>query len=189
MPKKATSGKAVSSKAGKRPNVNQVRTKIRELAKEHQYDEQVLFSLAEFVNGGTFKAVEPSLQELKDAVIAAFDCSSYAELKKNGSFQLFIQDHNLKMTTKTAWLKVYRRFVGLPESERDAIGNTSINGVDVLRNFLPWKVFNLNPEAASAQDIKTAFNKLAKEHHPDHGGDAAIFERLKVMRDSLLAAY
>lgn len=181
--------KAATSKPGKRPNVNQVRTKIRELAKEHQCDEQILFSFAEFVNGGAFKAVEPSMQELKDAVIAGFNCSSYNELKKNGSFQLFIKDHNLKMNNKEAWLKVYRKFVGLPDSERDAIGSTSINGVDVLRNFLPWKVFDLNPDTATAQDIKTAFNTLAKEHHPDHNGNPAVFEQLKVMRDSLLAAY
>lgn len=181
--------KATSSKPGKRPNLNQVRAKIRELAKAHQYDEQILLSFAEFVNGGAFKPVEPGLQELKEAVIAAFDCSSYNELKKNGSFQLYVKDHGLKMTTKEAWLKVYRKFVGLPESERDAIGSTSINGVDVLRNFLPWKVFNLDPNTATAQDIKTAFNNLAKEHHPDHNGNAEVFERLKEMRDSLLAAY
>ncbi|PZV10955.1 MAG: molecular chaperone DnaJ [Leptolyngbya sp.] len=181
--------KAASSKPGKRPNINQVRAKIRELAKDHQFDEQILFSFAEFLNGGAFKAVEPSLQELKDAVMAAFNCSSYQELKKNGSFQLFVKDQSLKLTTKEAWLKVHRKFVGLPESERDAIGATSINGVDVLRNFLPWEVFALNSETATAQDIKTAFNELAKEHHPDHNGNSEVFERLKKMRDSLLAAY
>lgn len=189
MAKKAASSKSSSRKSVKRPNINQVRAKIRELAKEHQYDEQVLLSLAEFINGGAFKPVEPNVQDLKEAVIAAFNCSSYEELKKDGSFKLFVKDHNLKMTTKEAWLRVYRKFVGMPDSERNSIGATSINGVDVLRNFLPWKVFDLNPETATAADIKTAFNKLAKEHHPDHGGKAEVFEQLKVMRDSLLAAY
>jgi hypothetical protein len=181
--------KIASSKRKKRPNSNQVRAKIRELAEKHQYDQQILLCFAEFVNGGAFEVVEPSMQELKEAVIAAFDCSSYKELQKNASFKLFIQEHSLKMTTKEAWLKVYRRFVGLPESERDSIGGTSINGVDVLRNFLPWKVFALDPKVATADDIKSAFNKLAKEHHPDHGGNADVFEQLKIMRDSLLAAY
>jgi hypothetical protein len=186
---KATKGSASKSKAIKRPNANQVRVKIRELAQQYQYDEQVLLNLAEFVNGGEFKAVEPSMQELKDAVIKAFNCSSYQELKKNGNFQLFSKDHGLKMTNKDAWLIVYRKFVGLPDSERNSIGTTSINGVNVLRNFLPWKVFNLDPKAATTEDIKAAFNKLAKEHHPDHGGNADVFEQLKIMRDSLLAAY
>jgi hypothetical protein len=181
--------KTTSNQRKKRPNANQVRAKIRELNQEYKYDEQVLLSLAEFVNGGAFEVVEPSLQELKDAVIAAFGCSSYKELQKDISFKLFVQEHSLKMTTKDAWLKVYRKFVGLPEGERNSIGKTSINGVDVLRNFLPWKVFNLDPKAATVTDIKAAFNKLAKEHHPDHGGNADVFEQLKIMRDSLLAAY
>jgi hypothetical protein len=93
------------------------------------------------------------------------------------------------MNNKAAWLKVYRKFVGLPDSERDSIGSSSINGVDILRNFLPWKVFVLDPKTATEADIKASFNKLAKEHHPDHGGNPEVFERLKNMRDSLLAAY
>jgi hypothetical protein len=183
------SKKATSKSQKKRPNSNQVKAQILKLTQEYKYDEQVLLDFAEFVNGGAFKAAEPSMQELKSAVIAAFDCSSYKELQRNGSFRLFVEEHNLKMTKKEAWLKAYRKFVGLPESERNSIGKTSINGVDVLRNFLPWKVFDLNPKAATADDIKSAFNKLAKEHHPDHGGNADVFEQLKIMRDSLLAAY
>jgi DnaJ-class molecular chaperone len=61
--------------------------------------------------------------------------------------------------------------------------------VDVLRNFLPWEVFQLNPKTATSEDVKSAFNQLAKEHHPDHGGNPDVFEKLKSMRDSLLAAY
>ena len=182
-------GKKSARTRKKRPNVNQVRAMIRELAKDHKYDEKILFDFAKFINGGEYKPVEPSMKGLKDAVISAFDCSSYQELKKNSSFKLFVQEHKLRMTSKAAWLKVYRKFVGLPESERNAISSTSINGVDVLRNFLPWKVFDLDPESATADQIKAAFNQLAKQHHPDHGGNAEVFEQLKIMRDSLLAAY
>lgn len=181
--------KTTSTKRKKRPNGNQVRARLRELAQEHKYDEQILLNFAEFVNGGAFEVVEPSMQELKNAVIAAFGCASYQQLQKNSSFKLFVQEYGLRMTTKEAWLKAYRKFVGLPESEHNSIGATSINGVDVLRNFLPWKVFALDPKTATANDIKSAFNRLAKEHHPDRGGNADIFEQLKIMRDSLLAAY
>ncbi len=183
-------GKVASkSKRVRRPNINKVRAKIRDLAQEHGYDEQVLLEFAEFVNGQPFKAVEPSMKELKAAVIESFGCSSYQQLKKETSFTLFVKDQKLRMTTKAAWLKAYRKFVGLPDSERDAIGGNAINGVDVLRNFLPWKVFDLSPKTATADDIKSAFNALAKVHHPDVGGKAEVFERLKEMRDSLLAAY
>lgn len=181
--------KKSSTKRVKRPDINQVRAKIRDLAQKHDYSESVLLSFAEFVNGSPFKPVEPSMAELKAEVIKAFGCTSYPQLKKDGNFQLFVQDNKLKMNTKAAWLKVYRKFVGLPNSEKDAIGATSINGVDVLRNFLPWKVFNLDPKKANSSDVKAAFNQLAKQHHPDHGGNPEVFERLKSMRDSLLAAY
>lgn len=182
MPKKV-------SARNKRPNINQVRAQIRSLCQNHRYDEKVLLEFAEYLNGGAFKPVEPSMAELKEAVIQAFNCSSYPELKKNGNFQLFVQDHKLKMNSKAAWLKVHRKFVGLPDSERDSIGDTSINGVDVLQNFLPWKVFALDPKQASPEDIKAAFNGLAQQHHPDKGGNRDVFEKLKLMRDSLLAAY
>jgi hypothetical protein len=181
--------KSTSSSRKKRPNINQVRAKIRAIAAEHRYDEIVLLDLAEFVNGGKFKPVELSMQELKNAVISKFGCSSYQQLKKDSSFQLYVEEHGLKMNQKKSWLKVYRKFVGLPESERNAINSTSINGVDVLKNFLPWKVFDLDPQQASKEDIKSVFNRLAKEYHPDHGGNSDVFEQLKIMRDSLLAAY
>lgn len=197
MPRKATS-RSTNQKAkrsskqtasGKTPDFNQIRAKIREVAKNNEYDEEILLSLAEFINGGAFKTIEPKMQDLKNAVIEAFGYSSYTELSKDGAFSLFVKDHNLRMNNTEAWLKVYRKFVGLPESEQNSIGKSSINGVNVLRNFLPWDVFDLDPEKATAEDIKAAFNKLAKEHHPDHGGDPAVFEELKIMRDTILAAY
>jgi hypothetical protein len=192
MASKKNATKPATQKSAPRrkiPNFNQVRAEVRKVAQAHDYDEEVLLKLAEFVHGGKFAPVEPSMGEMKAAVIQAFGCSSYNQLKNETSFALFTQDQKLKMNTKAAWLKAYRRFVGLPDSERDAIGSTSINGVDVLRNFLPWKVFDLNPKTATPADIKKAFNQLALEHHPDHGGDPAVFERLKSMRDSILAAY
>jgi hypothetical protein len=173
----------------KRPNVNQVRKEIRKVSIDYNYDELVLYKLAEYVNGGKFKEVAPSMNDLKQAVIDSFGCNNYQELKKNSNFSLFVLDNKLKMNTKKAWLKAYRKFVGLPENEKDSISITSINGVDVLRNFLPWKVFNLDPKTATSNDIKSSFNQLAKIHHPDYGGNREVFEQLKLMRDSLLAAY
>ena len=171
------------------PNLNQVRKEIRRIATEYEYDEAVLYTFAEYINGGTFKKVETSMNKLKEAVIHSFGYKTYQELEKDSNFNLFKVDNNLKMNNKPAWLKVYRRFVGIPEHEKDSIGETSINGVDVLRNFLPWKVFNLDPKIATPSDIKSSFNEIAKVHHPDYGGNPEVFKQLKLMRDSILAAY
>ena len=48
-------------------------------------------------------------------------------------------------------------------------------------------MFDLNAETAKPEDIKESFRRLAKNHHPDMGGDSRVFERLQKMRDSLLA--
>jgi hypothetical protein len=172
-----------------RPNFNAVRSRIRELAAEHNYEEQVLLSLAEFVNGGEFKQLELKMQELKAGVVQAFGCKNYAELKKNTAFKLYVADAKLKLNLKKSWQQIYREWVELPDSERNAIGEDCINGIDILRNFRPWEVFGLEPDNATADDIKAAFRKLSLQHHPDQGGDEKLFERLKLMRDSLLAAY
>ena len=173
----------------KRPNLNQIRKEIRKISAEYDYDQSVLYKFAEYVNGGKFKELAPSMNDLKQAVIASFGYKNYQDLKNDSNFGLFVLNNSLKMNTKEAWLKAHRRFVGLPENEKDSISETSINGVDVLRNFLPWKVFNLDPKTATANDIKRAFNELAKVYHPDYGGNSEVFNQLKLMRDSLLAAY
>ena len=41
------------------------------------------------------------------------------------------------------------------------------------------------PKGASAQDIKTAYRKLAMEHHPDRGGDESHFQRISQAYDTL----
>lgn len=173
----------------KRPNINQIREQIFHLSEQHGYSEEILLEFAEFINGGKFKPVELTMQQLKKAVTKAFGCRSYQELKKNGSFKLYIKDENLKLNLKSSWKQIYREWVDIPDSEKNDIGYGCINGIDIFKNFRPWEVFDLDSQKASAEDIKTAFRKLALEYHPDHGGDQRIFERLQHMRDSLLAAY
>ena len=45
-----------------------------------------------------------------------------------------------------------------------------------------WEELNVLP-TASNEEIRRAYLDLAKKYHPDHGGDAAMFERLKKAYD------
>ena len=49
----------------------------------------------------------------------------------------------------------------------------------------PYQILGVHPKASSA-DIKTAFRKLASEHHPDKAGDADQFDQIKQAHDILM---
>lgn len=177
---------------------NLIDAKIQEIVLQYGYDEQVLLDLVAVVQSqpkprkSTSKAKsgkpkEPTMTELKAAVIAAFHCQDFPELKKHEAFNLAIAGRELNLRKKDGWLVLYREWVGVPENERQEEGPTCINGIDVLKNFRPWHVFQLDPKTSSTDDINRAFRQLAQEHHPDHGGNREVFERLQKMRDSLLA--
>ena len=156
-----------------------------------------LLAFARSVNGGDFRDAPaaktkppkgPSLAEIKKQVLDHFQCSTLVALKKNHNFQLAMTGETMAFKTKDDWLKLYRRFIGIPANERNlASGPTVINGIDVLKHFRPWVVFGLDPKTATADDVRSAFRCLIQQHHPDHGGDPQVAERLQTMKDSILA--
>jgi hypothetical protein len=164
-----------------------VRQRIDELLAEGSPDAAVLLAFAEFIHGKPFAEPVLSLAELKSAVCHVFGCGNATELRKSQEFKLAMAGRSVALKTKADWQKLYREWVGVPRAERNRNGATCINGIDVLENFRPWHVFGLEPSSATAADIKEAFRRLAKEHHPDVGGDPRVMERLQKMRDSLLA--
>lgn len=90
--------------------------------------------------------------------------------------------------TRGDWEKMYKSFIGMPQSNRNNRQRAGIvNGIDIHRDFRPWAVFGLNPKSATREDINRAFRTVSKTVHPDVGGRRRDFERVKKMRDSLLA--
>ena len=169
-----------------------IESRIQELVAKYGYESQILRDFAEFVQSqpkpGKADPKKPlTLTELKIAVAAAFECSDVKDLKKHKAFKLAIEGRELNFRTKEAWLILYREWVGVPENERHEEGPNCINGIDVLKNFRPWHVFDLDSKTATSDDINAAFRRLAKQYHPDVGGDRLVFERLQKMRDSILA--
>ena len=181
----------------KRLTLPEVQSLIQNLLSRQNLTEADLLAFARTINGGDFripappktrKPKEPSLAEIKQQVLSHFRCSSLAALKKDPNFQLSMTGEDMVFKTKSDWLKLYRRFIGIPANERNLQdGPTVINGIDVLENFRPWVVFGLDPKTATADDVRAAFRRLIQEHHPDHGGDPRVAERLQTMKDSILA--
>ena len=154
---------------------------------------ETLLAFAIKVNGTEFKKPPAkkvkamTMAAAKKAVLGKFECKTVSELRKNKTFSMSMTGEEIGLKTKADWMRLYRRWIGVPESERNQVGPACINGIDVLENFRPWHVFGLDPKVATQADVKASFRELVKTHHPDVGGDARVFERLQKMRDSVLA--
>ena len=177
----------------KRLTKTEVLELIAQIRSETNINDEILLSFAEKINGGPFlspKAKKPKAMTLaaaKKAVLSNFGCKTVTELRKNKNFTMSMTGETIALKSKADWMKLYRRWIGVPPEERDQTGSNCINGINVLENFRPWHVFGLDSKTASKEDVKTAFRDLAKLHHPDKGGDKQVFERIQKMRDSLLA--
>ncbi len=183
----APSKTATSTATRKKLDLAAVQQRIGELLAAGPVDAAALLAFAEFIHGKPFPQPVLTLTQLKTAVCGVFGCKNTTELRKSSEFNLAMAGRSFDLKTKADWQKLYREWVGVPQAERQRTGATCINGIDVLENFRPWHVFGLEPATATAHDIKEAFRHLAKQHHPDMGGDPRVMERLQKMRDSLLA--
>ena len=177
----------------KKLNSEEVGALIDGIINSGDYSHASLLALAERVNGSAFKAPPAkkakamTMAAAKKAVLNKFECKTVAELRKNKTFSMSMTGEDISLKTKADWIRLYRRWIAVPESERNQDGPTCINGINVLENFRPWHVFGLDPKVATTADVKASFRELAKIHHPDAGGDARVFARLQKMRDSIIA--
>ena len=162
---------------------------IAQLQEEESLNSDVLLAFAEKINGGPFaeQKQEITRDEAKEAVLKKFDCKNATELRKNNTFAMAMTGETFALRSREDWLKLYRRWIGVPQEERNQEGKTCINGINVLENFRPWHVFGLDSSKATKEDVVNSFRSLVKIHHPDVGGDRRVFEQLEKMKNSILA--
>ncbi len=171
----------------KRLSKPQVMELITQLRRDDLWTDEVLFDFAQKVNGAPFSEPPMTAAQAKSAVLLKFGCRNALELRKDKTFMMSMTGETFALRSREDWMKLYRRWIGVPPEETGRIGPTCINGIDVLENNRPWHIFGLDSNTASKEDVKKAFKALAKLHHPDTGGDPRVFQRLHIMKDSLIA--
>ncbi|MEM1370202.1 MAG: J domain-containing protein [Cyanobacteria bacterium P01_H01_bin.15] len=164
-----------------------IQQEIERIVQSGPMSAEVLAGFAEFVIENRIKK-RFTLQELKDAIYQYFEVNNTTQLRKSDRFKLAIIDHGkFNLSLKKTWESLYREFVGILPHEIDETGPECINGINVFKYFRPWEVFELNREAATLDDVKSAYHRLAKRYHPDNAttGNEKMFERINVMYRSL----
>jgi hypothetical protein len=193
-------GVTKSSKKQSSVNLNlELQNEIARLAEIHSLNKSVFEEFAHFIINNHKKKdslpknlkVKPlTLAQIKSEIYKHFSVKNTVELKKSGAFKMATDgEDTLNLKVKDGWQKLYRKFIGILPEEENQQGYGCINGINIFNYFKPWRVFDLDPQTATTQDIKNSYYKLSKIYHPDVSktGDASIFECLNVMYKSINA--
>lgn len=172
-----------------------IQNEVSRLAEHYKVDSEALLEFARFVivnhkkKDTATKKIKPlSMAELKKSVYSYFEVKNTTELKKSSSFKMATDGmESMNLGLKESWEVLYRKFVSILPGEDQEKGYGCINGIDIFKYFLPWRVFDLDPKSASKEDIKNAYRALSKTYHPDTSGtgDTKVFDRINTMYQSI----
>lgn len=128
-----------------------------------------------------------STKALQRGLMDKFSVSSMKELRANPYFSIWLADNpGIKLGDNWEIRSAYRQWVGLPTDETNPPpGIATVNNVNIMRNFLPHEAFGLDRQNFTRAELKSGFRRAVMGRHPDQGGDRKVFERLKLMHDSL----
>jgi hypothetical protein len=174
-----------------------IETEIQRLASEYGYSDSLLREFAIFVQtkgsitpkvSKVKKTKKLTVTQLKQTIYDHFSVKDTKTLKKSGAFQLATSSMGkFNLSTREDWEKLYRKLIGILPGEENEEGYGCINGINIFKYDMPWKVFGLNPKVHLTEDVKTVYRNLSKIYHPDNSetGDTAVFDRLTLFYKSL----
>ena len=98
------------------------------------------------------------------------------------------------MTKRNIWTDTTSRYGtyegerGSPEQWRQGFSYVwnNVSTIKVLNGVSPRVILGVS-ESASPEEIKSAYRRLVKLHHPDKGGNQAMFEKVIVAYTVLTA--
>lgn len=178
-----------------------LQNEIALLAKTHGISADVLEKFADFtISNYKKKPTKPkppkppkppkalTRSQLTKEVYEHFAVGSTPELKKSNAFQLATSSMGkLDLSKNAGWEMLYRKFIDVLPNEVNEEGHGCINGINIFKYDMPWRIFGLDPKTSTTEDIKSAYHQLSKIYHPDNSstGDAEIFDRLTIFYKSL----
>ena len=129
-------------------------------------------------------------RDLKKAIYQRFEVKTQAQLLKSGNFKMAtsgmaVKGKGFDPKSRESWEDVHRKTVGILPEEKNETGPHIVNGINVMKYDMPWKAFGLNPKTATGEEIKRTAKKILAKHHPDNGGDPAVFDRLHQFYQSI----
>lgn len=129
-------------------------------------------------------------RDLKKAIYQRFEVKTQAQLLKSGNFKMAtsgmaVKGKGFDPKSRESWEDVHRKTVGVLPEEKNETGPHVVNGINVMKYDMPWKAFGLNPKTATGEEIKRTAKKILAKHHPDNGGDPAVFDRLHQFYQSI----
>lgn len=91
-----------------------------------------------------------------------------------------VQDNLAAIAATLEAMRAIERHGGAEILDRAFTGFTALPAPEQ-----PWQVLGV-PMSASRADIEVAYRRLAMQHHPDRGGDAAAMARVNSARDAMI---
>jgi hypothetical protein len=179
--------------ASEKPLNSWIKNEISRLAAIHGIDPVVLHEFAEFVVK-EHKKKDPkppkplTITQLKAEIYKHFKVKDTKALKLSGEFQVATSGiDTLDLSKKDGWEILYRKLIGILPNEKNEQGYGCVNGINIFKYDLPWKIFALDPGVANTAEVKSAYHALSKIYHPDNPetGDAKVFDRLTIFYKSL----
>ncbi len=177
----------VNEKQVKQKTYDYIKSEIEKIANEKKYHEEVLNYFAQFIIEGPDRKL--NRDELKAAIYQHFGVKDKDALMQLSSFKMATSGiKNINFCQIESLENIYRNTIGILPHERYELGYGCINGNNIFKYNLPWRIFCLNPQTATKEQVKSAYKNLAKIYYPDNSetGDKEIFHRLQILYESVI---
>ncbi|MFN5516083.1 MAG: J domain-containing protein [Cyanobacteriota bacterium] len=166
---------------------NAIDGEIVKIIQEKGYYKEVLDYFANFIIEGPDKRL--NCNQLKLAIYEHFGVKDKESLMKSSSFRMATDGiKNINFSRIESLENIYRKIIGVLPHERYEVGYGCINGNNIFKYSLPWRIFCVNPRTVTKEKLKSAYRELAKIYHPDNlkTGDKDIFHRLQILYESVI---